>query len=484
MKVNFSKGFPTVLLKCFYTPFHMICVVNLNNMIGITHMKQFFLILTFVLGSFKVLATQETNLNKLLQPHEVKQDIDQWISFINKTHPQLSYTVKDVDAFYSDIEQLKDNINEPISVLNFWRKISIFNSTLNDGHTVITLPKPKELANLHIANGGGIFPYSVVFNNDKLVIKSTIDGKATELRGNEIIEINGKKINDFIAPILKRTHGDSEAFRKTLLQRRFAEYVWLYYGDIKTFEIVLSKFGKETPKTINASHTQFDLSDKFDDNFKFEILDSKNALLTIETFYWGAEYKEVIAFLHDAFSKIQNNSIEHLIIDIRENGGGDDVIWIDGILPYLAKNKWKTGSKYKVKIIEGRAKESQTVGDVLEGDMSYREVKNNIPKFEGDVSVLISDFTYSSSILFANVIQDYQLGQLVGEPTGGKSGQTGGTQALNLANSNLRVISPRFYLERPKGGDNHNPVKPDLLINYDKTIPEQLVNKLINQRNL
>lgn len=447
-------------------------------------MRQFFLIFTFVLGSFNVLAKPETNLNKLLQPHEVKQDIDQWIDFINKTHPQLSYTVKDVDRFYSDIENVKNNINEPISVLDFWRKISIFNSTLNDGHAVITLPKLKELANFHIANGGGLFPYSVVFNNDKLVIKSTLDDKKTELRGNEIIEINGKKIHDFIAPLLKRTHGDSDAFRKALLQRRFAEYVWLYYGDIKSYDIVLSKFGKETHKRINASHIQFDLSDNFNNNFKFEILDPKNALLKIETFYWGAEYKDVIAFLHDAFSKIQNSSIEHLIIDIRENAGGDDVIWIDGILPYLAKKTWRTGSKYKVKIIEGRAKEGQTVGDVLEGDMSYREVKDDVPKFEGDVSILISDFTYSSSILFANVIQDYRLGQLVGEPTGGKSGQTGGIQALNLVNSNLRAISPRFYLERPKGGHNHAPVEPDLSISYDKTIPEQLVNKLINQRNL
>lgn len=453
-------------------------------MIGIKHMRQFILIFILVLGSFNVLAKPETNLNKLLQPHEVQQDIDEWINFINKTHPQLSYTVKDVDRFYSDIEDLKNDINKPISVLDFWRRISVFNSTLSDGHTVIKLPNPKELANLHIANGGGIFPYSVVFNNGKLVIKSTIDGKATELRGNEIIEINGKKINDFIAPLLKRTNGDSEAFRKAMLQRRFAEYVWLYYGDISTFDIVLNKFGKKTKRTVKANHTQFDLSDSFADNFTFEIVDSKNALLTIKTFYWGAEYKDVIAFLHDAFSKIQNSSVEHLIIDIRENGGGDDVIWIDGILPYLAEKTWRTGSKYKAKIIEGRAKEGQIVGDVLEGDMSYREVKDNVPKFNGDVSVLISNFTYSSSILFANVIQDHQLGQLVGEPTGGRSGQTGGVQALNLANSNLRAISPRFYLERPKGGDNQAPVKPDLSINYDKTIPEQLVNKLINQRNL
>lgn len=153
-------------------------------------------------------------------------------------------------------------------------------------------------------------------------------------------------------------------------------------------------------------------------------------------------------------------------------------------MPYIADKTWRTGSNNKFKVLKGRANKGRKVGEIIESENSFRDVDNSVEKFTGDVSVLISAFTYSSSILFANVVQDHQFGQLVGEATGGKSGQTGGTQAITLTHSKLKVVSPFFYIERPKGGDNHNPVEPDVVINYDKKIPEQLVNKLITKRSL
>ncbi|NOT94254.1 S41 family peptidase [Ferruginibacter sp.] len=68
------------------------------------------------------------------------------------------------------------------------------------------------------------------------------------------------------------------------------------------------------------------------------------------------------------------------------------------------------------------------------------------------VSILLGPYSYSSAILFINTIQDYKFGQLVDEPTGGKSGQTGAIQFSKMPNTGLTMIVPRFYLERPKGG--------------------------------
>lgn len=448
--------------------------------------KYIVLILIVCLSFFNTTSQAEDSLNIMLQPEQINEDLDQWLAFLKNTHPQLSYTVNNVDAFYADIEQLRRSITEPISARDFWKKVTVFNRVLNDGHTVIQFPKLKTLANQHVKNGGGLFPFQVVFDQDKLVIKSKTDGEASEFRGNEITHINGKRTSDFIQPLLQRTNGDSERFRKALLQRRLAEYIWLYYGDFESFDLTLTKYGKQQKRAFAASHAEFNLDDVevFSKQFKFEILDESNALITLNTFNWGAKYKDVIAFLHNAFAQIQTKNIQHVIIDIRENGGGDDGIWIDGILPYIADKTWRTGSKNKFRVLKGRASEDRKVGDIIESENSFREVDTSVKKFTGEVSVLISAFTYSSSILFANVIQDHQFGQLVGEATGGKSGQTGGTKALTLTNSKLKVVSPFFYLERPKGGDNHNPVEPDVVINYDKTIPVQLVNKLVNQRNV
>ncbi len=433
---------------------------------------------------FSQFAYSDDYFNTMLQPEQVHEDLEQWITFLDKTHPQLSYTVKDVDGFYRDVESLKNSIKQPISVLDFWKKVSLFNSTLNDGHTVINVAKLTTRSNEYIQSGGALFPFEVIFDGDKVIIKSQTNGVATPFRGAEITAINGQNIADFVAPLLARTNGDSEQFRKALLQRRFAQYIWLYYGEFDEFTLALDKYGQKQTKVVKASNTELNVDDVFSDKFKFEILDKNNALLTLNSFNWGAKYKDVVSFIHNAFAQLEKHQIEHLIIDIRQNGGGDDAIWIDGILPYVADKTWRTGSNNKFKILEGRARKDYKVGDVIESENSFREVDTSVKKFKGDVSVLISPFTYSSSILFANVMQDHQFGQLVGESTGGKSGQTGGTQAIALKHSKLRAISPFFYLARPKGGENHSPVVPDIAINYDKTIPEQLVNKLINQRNV
>lgn len=458
--------------------------VKTFNRIGELMNKYLTLTLLLFLLCLPQVTLAEDYLNKVLQPEQVKADLTQWMAFLDKTHPQLAYTVADVDNFYNDVEKFKNSVDKPMSVLELWRQVSIFNSILNDGHTVIKLPNLKNIVNDYIKGGGGLFPFQVLFEEDKLFIKSKLNGQTSEYRKSAITHINGKPINDFIAPLLKRTNGDSESFRRALLQRRFAQYTWLYYGRIDAFTLTLDKYGQVQTKTFEASTDGLAPKPSFSEQFKLELLDSENALLTINTFYWGAEYKEVIQFLHESFATLAKQNIRHLMIDIRENGGGDDGIWIDGILPYIADKTWRTGSNFKAKVIEGRADEGETVGDVVTGENRFREVDNNVKKFEGDVSVLISNFTYSSSILFANVIQDHQFGVLVGEATGGKSGQTGGTQAAALKHSKLRVISPFFYLERPKGGDNHNPVKPDIAIKYDKTIPKQLVYKLINRRSL
>lgn len=442
------------------------------------------LLIAILFSGFHQVSYAEDNLATMLQPEQVAEDLDQWLTFLDKTHPELSYTVDNVDAFYNGVNALKESIDKPISVLEFWRKVSVFNAVLSDGHTVIYLPKLKELVNQHVKNGDGLFPFSLVLNQDKWVIKSLLDGSPSDLRGAEITHINGQPIDAFMAPLLQRVHGDSEGFRKAVLQRRLATYIWSYYGNFESFELTLNKYGKKQTTEFPSHTSELDLDDIFSEQFSLEILDKSTALLTINTFYWGAKYKDVIEFLHGAFARINSNDIQHLIIDIRENGGGDDGIWIDGILPYIADKTWSTGGRWKKKVLVGRAREGETVGDVVEGENSLREVAADVTKFKGEVSVLISEFTYSSSILFANVIQDHQFGQLVGEATGGKSGQTGGLKMATLTHSKLGVASPFFYLERPKGGSNHEPVKPDVVIQYDKTIPEQLVNKLINQRNL
>lgn len=149
-------------------------------------------------------------------------------------------------------------------------------------------------------------------------------------------------------------------------------------------------------------------------------------------------------------------------------------------MPYIASKPWRSGSTYKVKILRGQGSDKHAVGDVVNGEVeSFEQVNSDLPnKFRGEVVILVDGFSYSSSILFLNVVQDFCFGSVAGDAIGGKVGQTGGTQQLILNSSGLKAVSPRFILNKPKGGNGLDLVNIDLPVNYDITEPEELITQL------
>lgn len=448
-------------------------------------LKNLLIILLIGLISGNALATTVAHYHSMLQPEEAKKDVEQWLAFIDKTHPDLAYTVKDVPLFYQQVNEFKNSLNKPISVRDFWLAMMVFNHTLSDGHSSLSPPNRKVFVNDYLESGGTLFPYEVILNNGQLIIKAKLTGEASDLAGSVIDKINGVPINAVLAPLLKRMHGDSDNQRKAMLSTRFATYYWLYFGEHKQFKLTVSNAKNEVSEVMVSSGSEISYDDSFESNFKFTQLNKDTGLLTINTFLWLEDEARVINFFKSVFTEIKKLNLKHLLIDIRKNSGGDDHFWKKGILPYIADKSWRTGSNYQLKVIAGRVGEGQKVGDVVKGEISTVQTAelDNPLKFTGDVSVLVGAYTYSSSILFMNTIQDYEFGKLVGDKTGGKSGQTGGIQTLSLTHSKLLAVIPRFWLTRPKGGHNLELVTLDTVINYDPLQPNQLIDKLLNSYN-
>ncbi len=454
---------------------------KLNN-----NMKQLLLLLVFFFTYATAFGQKSPyeKLNSEIQPQDLKSDIDIWLDWIHSTHPDLSYTVKDIDKFYKSVSQIKDSINSPLTVLEFWKRISPLNNQLSDGHLIvghINAPIVKD----YISKGGTFFPFEVLFNKDKLLIYSNLDGKDSEYKGHIITKINNIPIATIIAPMLLRINGDSDVQRKVLLQRKFALFYMLLFGECKEFSISLKNGNQEKTISIKGLSELPKLFRQvtFDDNFKFKILDTQNAILTINEFGWD-DKKAYYDFMDSTFMSLKQNNIKHLIIDIRENGGGDDEFWMKGILKYIADKPYRWGSTYRKKIIAKYRDAGEVIGSTITGkiDTLIPVEINSKYKFDGKVSILIGPYTYSSAILFVNTVQDYKFGKLIGEPTGGKSGQTGAIQISKMPNSGLTMITPRFYLERPKGGEHKEPVNPDIKMEYDKLNPDELINELLQRK--
>jgi hypothetical protein len=71
--------------------------------------------------------------------------------------------------------------------------------------------------------------------------------------------------------------------------------------------------------------------------------------------------------------------------------------------------------------------------------------------FTGKTHVVIGPATYSSAVLFANVMHDFGFGTLVGNGGAARRTQSGGVRQFILPNSKLALSVPRFVLDPPAG---------------------------------
>jgi C-terminal processing protease CtpA/Prc len=241
------------------------------------------------------------------------------------------------------------------------------------------------------------------------------------------------------------------------------------FGAPREFDLVVAKPGGPAHlRVAGSSKTPAALDTEgpsgFRKTFQFELLPGKAALLTINHFMWP-DQQAYNAFIGDAFARIRDAKVTTLIIDVRENPGGDDGMW-KAFLPYLADKPFRNGSSYIKKVIAGRASGLEKVGDVVHGfgDTWVEPDVNSPLHFSGKTYVLVGRMTYSSAVLFSNVVQDFGFAQLAGAGGYARARQTGGVQNIILPNTGLEITIPRFVLDRPSGEREPGLVHPDIVL--------------------
>jgi hypothetical protein len=311
---------------------------------------------------------------------------------------------------------------------------------------------------------------------DAIFVRSRLDGSATPLAGRRIETIEGAPADQIVGKLLAHMNGDTPALRAELLSDRFAFWYWKFFGEHRSFRLRIG--GADLTAEASTDTPPAYREKTFEELFRFELLDDEAALLTINEFYWSDKPK-FYQFTRSAFQRMREADTRTLIIDIRANSGGDDDVWIEGLLPYVATKPFRNGSNYVLKIIEGRAKPGQKVGDVVRAAQGsvYPPQLDNPLRFKGNVYVLISPRTYSSAVLFSTVVQDQGFGTLVGVGGGARSAQSGGIQFIKLPHTQMTFVAPRFVLTRTSGGGGL--LQPDALIVDDPFRPLAAIESIL-----
>ena len=255
--------------------------------------------------------------------------------------------------------------------------------------------------------------------------------------GDEIESINGVPATAVAEELLEHVHGDSPRFRAALLSQRWWFFYWKVYGAPGR---VRSGVG-ETDSPLRLRRTASTAlpailvgEEVFDRQFHLELLPDDAAVLTVKTFSWS-EPKEFFDFTRRAFEQMKEAGTRTLLIDVRDNGGGDDAMWLQGLLPYFADKPYRWASRYTKRVIKPDPAKGEILGAVLSGTIdSWTPPQPDNPlRFRGRIYVLVGPTTYSSAVLFANTMQDFDFAVIAGEAASVRSTQSGGVQENRIA---------------------------------------------------
>jgi hypothetical protein len=134
-----------------------------------------------------------------------------------------------------------------------------------------------------------------------------------------------------------------------------------------------------------------------------------------------------------------------------------------------------------VRVVKGHEDPGDRIGLVQQGPLKewIEPEPDNPLHFSGKVYALVGAASYSSTILFANVMQDYGFGSLAGVGGSARSQQSGGAQTTILPNTGLAAVWPRFILTRPSGATEPKFLTPDLPLPDDPYDPGAMIKAVL-----
>ncbi|MBZ5859052.1 S41 family peptidase [Flavihumibacter profundi] len=446
------------------------------------------------------------NADKKYPLPELQRDYTIFRNILQESHPSVTwYTPADSMQYYFDwgYRQLKDSMTEP----QFRTVLTYVISKIHCGHTSTRYSK-KYIHYLDTARLP-IFPVSIkVLDNDTVVLNNTLKRKnATLPKGTILTSFDGKPFREVIDSIGQfiPSDGYNESYLRQAVSNRgaFGSWLRLLRGWKSSYELgFIDSTGREQttifslieprPKDTIKRIVIPDLTERLNRRERREerLYEARSlqidtglstAYMTVNTFNNG---NQLHSFFKSSFRELRKERIQHLIIDIRSNGGGnvnhstyltkmlvDKPFKIADSL-YASNKRSKYGRYIQYNGITGIFM-SFITKKKSDGKYHFGYYERHVFKpvnknhYKGNVYVLTGPNSFSAATIFARAVKGQKNIMLVGEETGG--GNYGNTAwfipNVTLPETGIRFRLPKFRLVIDKDTEkNGRGVIPDIVI--------------------
>jgi|GEM_PF-6434133 len=464
-----------------------------------------------VLGSF---AIADIHAQAALQftGKQAHEDIIYLFQQIEETHPDLFFRCTEKDytlAKNSLISKYSSAASSVATVAQLNQDISLFLNRIHDGHTNSQVSDTANQLRM---------PFETKLVANRLFIDKILEKSMKVAGKDEIIAVNNAPVFDYLdnrtkyksfeiyetaldsvarAFPFKRQHIDSDNMRLTIRKQddgsQYEETVrWGKFGTRKHDMVFLYKpFEFKYLADIGAGYISWNL---FFDRKVCEIY-LKNGTLK-DTKITQEQVPDWESFLHDIFNTLREKNAGYLIIDLRNNTGGNSTLG-KNLIAFLTDKKIKDydgyiklspllkktyGDRFR-KIFDTYpigAKVTDSQQEEISGEESvFKELelrKKPESRFAGKVILLTAYSTYSAAETFTVLMKDNALGTVVGEPTGNGGNGPIDTLKFNLPNSKIEVHVSFAFRIRPDTDEKcAKQVEPNIRVS--QTVSDYLNNR-------
>lgn len=432
--------------------------------------------------------------NLVLTPAQMQSDISILQSSWTNLHPGL-YRYNTPLEVQSYFETLRLKCSNPFDERNFYLLLSQLARKVKCGHTFLNP------LNLDSATQNRLLPAQVipvffqVVEGSKIIITHNLSGDKSIERGDEILAINNITSKRIIDSLLTVSRSDgNNAIGKQLQNINetpdeadsyslFDIYFPLFFpSDPAVFNLSVKNISDNPNRNLIVNALSLtDRIDIFEKHFgeipvaektwEYEIIDNETAYMKFGTFaFWNSDFNET-KFVDSIFEDLsKRQGIQNLIIDIRNNEGGDNtgdyiLSYItsktigcddpdracyryqsipDSLLPYLSTwdnsfKKPKDPAKFKLNEIG--------LYEVISESQPCDYIKPKLNGFKKSTFLLTNAKNSSAGFEMARNFKTAKLGKIIGETTGGsQQGINGGEFFfLTLPNSGFEIDLPLIY---------------------------------------
>lgn len=372
--------------------------------------------------------------------------------------------------------------------------------------------------------GGRAFPLSLRVQGETVRVLDNFSGDPRLAAGTRVLAVDSEPALEWLDRHGVLVSADTPYLLHAQMEHQLPKLVWLQQGEVAVFELQIeSALGEPLSLDVSArSRAEFIAAlegeaGRFELDFNersARIFEHGVAYLRPGPFYDNREdapspwdTTAFKAFVDASFRDFRAAAARQLLIDLRDNPGGDNS-FSDHLLAYIADRRFSFTESFVIRAsaqtrasIAARvaadpdpnstsARMLRLLEGAADGDHVRFEIEETSPRaegrFEGQVFVLINRHSYSNAVMVAAIVQDFGFGRVIGEETSDLASTLGAMEHFELPLTGIRVGYPKARMLRPSGDPTPRGVVPDwpietpLEVGNEDLVLQQALSRIVS----